>query len=64
MTIAEDKLKEVAWRIHVIPELSGCIIGYYGDSGCRVEEPPTQDGASSVEPLNSAQNAPWNISAA
>lgn len=36
MTIAEDKLKEIVWRIHVIPELSGIIIGYYGDSGCRI----------------------------
>jgi hypothetical protein len=33
--IPEDVLKKVVWQIHSFPELAGCVVGYYGDRGCR-----------------------------
>jgi hypothetical protein len=35
MVITEDVLKQIAWRIQIVPELSGCAVGFYGNLTCR-----------------------------
>jgi hypothetical protein len=35
MVITEDVLKQIVWRINLVPELSGCIVGFYGNMTCR-----------------------------
>jgi hypothetical protein len=36
MGATETTLKEIVWRIHVVPELAGCTIGFYGNGVCRI----------------------------
>jgi hypothetical protein len=33
--ISEDILKQAVWRIHSMPDLAGCIVGFHGNGMCR-----------------------------